>query len=52
MSLLEEAQRVAAKFEYPTQELNKGVKAFISQMGGLSLDVGKLSDMLKQIEDR
>jgi hypothetical protein len=34
MSVLEDAQRVAAKFEYPAEELNKGVKAFISQMRG------------------
>jgi len=32
MSLLEEAKRVAAEFEYSSEDLNKGVKAFISQM--------------------
>lgn len=32
MSLLEEAKRVAAEFEYSPEDLNKGVKAFISQM--------------------
>ena len=37
MALLEEAKRVAGQFDYPPEELNKGVKAFIQQMGGLSL---------------
>ena len=32
MSLFEEAKGVAAKFEYSPEDLNKGVKAFISQM--------------------
>ena len=32
MSLLEEAKKVAAEFDYPTQEVNKGVKEFIRQM--------------------
>lgn len=32
MSLLEEAKRVAAEFEYPAEDLNRGVKAFIEQM--------------------
>lgn len=36
MALLEEAKRVAGQFDYPAEELNKGVKAFIQQMGGLS----------------
>lgn len=33
MSLLDEARRVAAEFEYPAEEVNKGVKEFIRQMG-------------------
>ena len=33
MGLAEEAQRVAAEFEYSAQDVNKGVKAFIQQMG-------------------
>ena len=33
MSLVQEAQRMAAEFEYPAEEVNKGVKAFMSQMG-------------------
>ena len=33
MSLLEEVKRVAAEFEYPPDEVNKGVKEFIRQMG-------------------
>lgn len=41
MALLEEAKRVAGQFEYPPEELNKGVKAFIQQMGGLSLGAGE-----------
>ena len=36
MALLEEAKRVAGQFGYPAEELNKGVNAFIQQMGGLS----------------
>ncbi|CAD6593173.1 MAG: glucokinase [Alectoria sarmentosa] len=32
MSVLEEAKRVAAEFEYSPEDLNRGVKAFISQM--------------------
>jgi len=32
MSLLKEAKRVAAEFEYSPEVLNKGVKAFINQM--------------------
>lgn len=33
MSLLDEVRRVAAEFEYPPEEVNKGVKEFIRQMG-------------------
>ena len=33
MSLLDEARRVAKEFEYPAEEVNKGVKEFIRQMG-------------------
>lgn len=33
MSLLEEVKGVAAEFEYPPDEVNKGVKEFIRQMG-------------------
>lgn len=33
MSLLEEVRRVAKEFEYPSEEVNKGVKEFIRQMG-------------------
>lgn len=32
MSLLEKARLVAAEFEYPAEDLNRGVKAFIEQM--------------------
>ena len=32
MSLQEEAKQLAAEFAYSSEDLNKGVKAFISQM--------------------
>lgn len=32
MALLEEVKRTAAEFEYPPEEVNKGVKEFIRQM--------------------
>lgn len=32
MALLQEAQRVAAEFDYPAEEVNKGVQAFMDQM--------------------
>ena len=32
MSVLEQAKRVAAEFEYSSEDLNEGVRAFISQM--------------------
>ncbi len=41
MALLEEARRVAGQFDYPPEELNNGVKAFIQQMGALSLAAGE-----------
>jgi hypothetical protein len=37
MSLLEEAKRVAAEFDYTDDEVRKGVKHFISQMSMLPL---------------
>ena len=33
MSLLQEAKRVAAEFEYSTEDVQKGVKEFIREMG-------------------
>ncbi len=33
MTLLEEAKRVAAEFDYSAKDVQKGVEAFISQMG-------------------
>ena len=36
MTLLEEAKTVAAKFEYPAEDVRKGVKAFIDQMGAVT----------------
>lgn len=33
MSLMKEAYRVAAEFDYPAEEVNKGVKEFIREMG-------------------
>ena len=41
MALLEEAKRVAGQFDYSSEELNKGVKAFIQQMSGLTLGAGE-----------
>ena len=41
MSLLEEAKRVAAEFDYTKEDVNKGVKEFIRQMGGLILLTGR-----------
>ena len=37
MALLEEARKVAAEFKYPSEEVNKGVKAFIQQMSSCAL---------------
>jgi hypothetical protein len=33
MTIVEEARKVAAEFEYPAEEVQKGVKEFIRQMG-------------------
>jgi len=33
MSLLKEAQRVAAEFDYPAKDVNRGVKEFMREMG-------------------
>jgi hexokinase len=33
MSLLDEARRVAAEFEYSVDDLKKGVKEFVREMG-------------------
>ena len=41
MALLEEAKRVAGQFDYPPEELNNGVKAFIQQMGALPPAAGE-----------
>lgn len=35
MGLAEEAKRIAAEFEYTSQDVNKGVKEFIRQMSEL-----------------
>lgn len=37
MSLLEEVRRVATQFDYSAEEVNKGVKEFIRQMGWCQL---------------
>lgn len=39
MSLLGEARAVAAEFEYPPEEVNRGVKEFRRQMS-MHIDVG------------
>ena len=36
MGLLDDARRVAAEFEYSANDVNKGVKEFIRQMGQYS----------------
>ena len=33
MALVEKAKRVAAEFEYPPDELNRGVQEFLREMG-------------------
>lgn len=33
MGLAEEAQRIAGEFEYTKDDVNKGVKEFVRQMG-------------------
>ena len=43
MSLLEEARRVAGEFEYTAEDVNRGVKAFISQMGASRANRGETS---------
>ena len=37
MSLLEEAKRMAAEFEYSAEDVQKGVKEFIREMGWCSI---------------
>ena len=49
MALLKEAKSVAEQFDYPPEELNKGVKAFIQQMGRLSLDAGESRAILNTL---
>ena len=33
MALVEKAKQVAAEFEYPPDELNRGVQEFLEEMG-------------------
>lgn len=35
MALLKAARQLAAEFDYPAKELNRGVEEFIKQMGQL-----------------
>ena len=42
MSLLKEAKRVAAEFEYSAEDVQKGVKEFIREMGLCSVWLLKL----------
>ena len=37
MSLLKEASRVAAEFEYSAEDVRKGVKEFMKEMGWFSI---------------
>ena len=46
MALAQAAERVAAEFEYPANEVNKGVKEFIRQMDE---GLGKTGAMMSQI---
>lgn len=34
MALLQRAKQVAAQFEYPAAEVNRGVKEFVRELGG------------------
>lgn len=36
MSLAEAVKRVVAEFDYPSEDVNKGVQEFLRQMGRLS----------------
>lgn len=61
MSLLNQVRRVAKEFEYPPEEVNKGVKEFIRQMGEaqwvsatseqemLNLDVSQMRACKRQV---
>lgn len=52
MSLIEEAKRVAAEFEYSPDDVNRGVKAFMSQMRE-SKPLASLSlEMLRLLQTR
>lgn len=46
MALADEARRVAAEFEYPKEEVNRGVKEFLRQMDeGLQKDGTSMSQI-------
>lgn len=42
MGLAEEAQRIAGEFEFSSEDVNNGVKAFIAQMSKISIETGRL----------
>ena len=46
MALLEQARKVAAEFEYSPDDVNKGVKEFIRQMGSLNIIQSIAYDLL------
>lgn len=46
MSLLESAKRVAGEFDYPAEDVNKGVAEFLRQMGTFSMCCGRLYNRL------
>ena len=50
MSVLEEAKRIAAEFDYTDDDVRKGVAEFIKQMGGYGLEEG--SSMLTKVQTR
>lgn len=37
MSLLESAKRMAGEFDYPAEDVNKGVAEFLRQMGASTI---------------
>ena len=52
MTLLEEAKSVAAEFNYSTEDVRKGIGAFISQMGVLVLVMIHMIQFAKMFQTR
>lgn len=50
MALLEKAKQVAAEFEYTTEDVNRGVKEFIREMGESDDQISnRTQDVLRDI---